>query len=84
MYRNEIEIRTVEGHDVLLTLRRFGLINKDSRKEMLRRRRIEQLSRVGGERVAFLNNARLTKIGKVSKGKAPHLKTKLTDRQVGL
>lgn len=84
MYRNEIEIRTVEGHDVLITLRRFGMINAESRKEMLRRRRLEQRARVGGWHWAFRNDVKLTKTGKVSKAKVPHLKTKLTDRQVGL
>jgi hypothetical protein len=44
-YRNEVTIRTVEGHDVLITWRRFATISPEARKEMLKARRVEQLSR---------------------------------------
>jgi hypothetical protein len=43
--RNEAEFRTVEGHDVLITYRRFATISKPARKAMLEARRAEQLSR---------------------------------------
>jgi hypothetical protein len=43
--RNEAEFRTVEGHDVLITWRRFSTISKPARKAMLEARRAEQRSR---------------------------------------
>jgi hypothetical protein len=43
--RNEATFRTVEGHDVLITYRRFSTISKPARKAMLQARRAEQLSR---------------------------------------
>jgi hypothetical protein len=42
---NEATFRTVEGHDVLITYRRFSTISPEARKAMLQARRAEQLSR---------------------------------------